>query len=215
MKLKTQNRLLLTVHCLLITAVCLFSGCQSDQKARRAVAGDPNTSQAILVGTDTFPQQMVGVWINEEHGWIMRLEEDGRLTKLRHTIGRRDLAAGQRSEFPLVGGGKGFMQPGPWAVEYNKNTNEVVVDVSLDSFEYDIAGQGVISGASRDIFIGRLPERDENIWTAQWISKPDYMASTEDKTYQDYTLPFDAGDEDKGEIVFEKYDPDAPDHDHQ
>ena len=46
MKLKTQNRLLLTVHCLLITAICLFSGCrpqsESDLVRRARLTGEEN-----------------------------------------------------------------------------------------------------------------------------------------------------------------------------
>ena len=46
MKLKTQNRLLLTVHCLLITAVCLFPGCrpqsESDLVRRARLTGSEN-----------------------------------------------------------------------------------------------------------------------------------------------------------------------------
>ena len=46
MKLKTQNRLLLTVHCLLITAICLFSGCrpqsESDLIRRARLTGEEN-----------------------------------------------------------------------------------------------------------------------------------------------------------------------------
>lgn len=182
--------------CCLLSAVCLFTiGCQPG-----------NTSQDTLI-EDTFPAQMVGVWANEQHGWILRIEEDGRLSKLRHTIGRVDLAAGQRAEFPLIDDGKGFMQPGPWQVEYLAETGDLVIDISLEGFEYILPYQGVISGSSRDIFIGKLPNIGEKTWTAQWISKPDFVASTEDKTYTDYKLPFKAGDEDKGEIIFEKVDP--------
>ncbi len=196
---------------LMVISVLFIVGCQesSQTQPQETVTGDPNTAQVILLNSDEFPKQLVGIWLNEEHGWIMRIEEDGRLYKLRHTIGRANLIAGQILTFPLVGGGEGIIEPGPWQVQYNGRTNEVIIDIALKHFNYDMVGEGVISGSSRDIFIGTLPDEGETTWTVQWIGHPEYVASTDDKTYTDYQLPFEAGDEDKGEIIFEKYDPEA------
>lgn len=194
-----------------LLALCLFAGCQDSQQTQQPVS-ESNVSKVFIPEGTTFPKQMAGVWYDKKDGWILRIEEDGRLSKLRHTIGRRDLAAGQRSEFPLIEGGKGFMQPGPWHVEYFPATGEIVIESSLVSFEFDVPGQGVISGSARDIFIGKVPQPGETVWKALWISNPDYVATTEDKTYEDYKLPTGPNDEDRGEIVFEKIDPNKLSH---
>lgn len=202
--------------CCLLIVVCLFTtGCQPGNSSAELVTGDPNASQVILLNTNTFPKDMAGVWINEHHGWILRFEEDGRLSKIRHTIGRADLTAGQTSTFPLIDGGDGFIEPGPWTVQYNDKTRELVVDIILKNFKYNLVAVGFVGGSSRDIFMGSLPEKGETTWTAQWISRPEYVASTADKTYTDYELPFEAGDEDKGEIIFEKLDMGAPQNENQ
>ncbi len=101
---------------LMVISVLFIVGCQesSQTQPQRIVSGEPNTAQVILLNCKTFPQKMVGIWLNEENGWILRIEENGRLSKIRHTIGRADLAAGKTSTFPLVGGKSGTIEPGPW-----------------------------------------------------------------------------------------------------
>ncbi len=215
-KLKSNIEHLKFVIISSLLAICLFAGCQESQQTEQS-SGAANASTVIIPEGATFPKQMIGVWEDKTDGWIMRIEEDGRLSKLRHTIGRRNLVAGQRSEFPLVDDGKGFMQPGPWQVEYIAETDEIAIDTSLVSFEFDVPSQGVISGSARDTFIGKVPQPGETVWKALWLSNPDFVATTTDKAYEDHKLPMGPNDEDRGEIVFEKVDlsKPQPSHDHK
>jgi len=212
-KSKFKNKIPFFILCFSFLILSV-TGCQPSEQSQQIGVNNPNSTQVILIGTDIFPLEMVGIWHNEQFGWLLRFDNDGRITKLRHTIGRANLAAGEISTFPLIDGGQGVIEPGLWQVEYLAETDEVVVDILLSSFEYDIPHQGIISGSSRDIFISTVPKAGETTWTAHWISKPEYTASTEDEAYQNYKLPFKAGDEDKGEIVFEKIDPGKPQHEH-
>lgn len=212
MKVKILNSQFEILNCLVISillALCLLAGCQEGQTTQQQPAvSDPNASQVILIETDTFPAYMSGVWQNKDFGWILKIEENGRLSKVRHTIGRANLTAGQVSTFPLVNNGQGVIEPGPWYIQYIATANELTVEIALKNFKYDLGGD-VIEGSSRDIFMGPLPNQGETFWYADWISYPEFIATTEDKTYIDHELPFEAGDEVKGEIIFEKFDPDA------
>ena len=189
-----------------IILISMLSGCQESRKSQMGTVVDPNVSQVALVNASVFPKEMVGIWQNKENGWIFRIEKSGRIFKVQHTIGRAELRAGEISTFPLANNGKGIIKPGSWYVQYNGETQTVAIEITLERFQYNLGYGDMVSGSSRDIFIGELPEKGQTIWKAQWLSYPKYVASTGDKQYTNYTLPFEAGDEDKGEIVFEKID---------
>lgn len=191
----------LVVILIILLSVSFLAGCQETKQT----ASKQEPMQVILVDTDTFPEEMVGIWSNEEHGWVLKFEKDGSIKKIRHTIGRANLVAGERFTFPLIDGGTGVIDPGPWYMQYNAKGRGVVVEITLKSFKYELGGN-TISGSSRDIFAGTLPEKGDTTWAVEWISYPDYVASTADASYSDYELPFYEGTEDRGEIVFTKVD---------
>jgi hypothetical protein len=193
-----MNRILLSIIFIGLAAV---SGCQETDKT----TSTPEPMEVFLDGTGTFPQQMVGIWENESHGWIIRFEKDGHIRKIRHTVGRANLIAGEKSTFPLIRGGEGIIEPGLWTLQYNAIDRELTVEISLDKFSYKI-DNNLVTGSSIDVFIGKIPEAGETEWRPEWISHPLYVASTADKVYQDYELPFEEGDEYQGEIVFKKVD---------
>jgi len=183
-------------------------GCQKQAVKNTQVAIDPNAIQVVLVEAEAFPQEMVGSWYNEQYGWILKFEQDGRLLDITHTIGWQDVSAGNTGNIPLKENGTAVFEPGPWLVRYNGTTREVAVEITLKSFNYTIGGN-IITGSSRDILIGTLPSPGETVWRANWVSFPEYIITTADKTYKDYRLPVENEDEDRGEIVFEKFDPEA------
>lgn len=203
MLFKKNSHPRLMVHLLFLSCVLgllvLGGGCQP--------AGGSKSS-VLLVDADRFPEHLAGVWRNQSHGWILMFDEDGRLSKMTHTTGRVNLRAGQAVTFPLKEGGTGQVVPGPWLVQYDGRTNELAVEVTLESFSYKIQGN-VVRGSSKDIFMGEAPGPDQRVWQAQWISFPKFIATTADKSYEDYELPIEAGQEDMGVIEFEKVDLDA------
>lgn len=191
-----MGKILLTLFSFIILA-----GCQNGQQ----VLNDPN-SRVILIEAKEFPKEFSGIWYHKQSGWTLKFEKNGRLGEVIHTIGRSVVEAGQTSTFPLKAGGQAIVEPGQWIVQYNGKNSELMVEITLTRIDYEIAGN-TISGSSRDIFIGTLPNKGDTIWKADWLSFPDFIASTADKTYQDYHLPIDEGQEEMGEIVFEKVDP--------
>jgi hypothetical protein len=184
-----------------LIGLVMLVGCQSEQQN----LNDPN-SRVILMEAKTFPKEFTGIWYNKQNGWTLKIEENGRLSEIIHTVGRPVVVAGQTSTFPLQAGGQAVVEPGLWFVQYNGTKRELAVEVTLTRFEYVIGGN-TVSGSTRDIFIGTLPAKGDTIWRADWLSFPEYVASTADKTYQDYHLPIEEGQEDMGEIIFEKVDP--------
>lgn len=185
------------------TVVCfMVAGCQGTKQHPPQY----EAMQVILDGTDTFPEQMVGIWASEKHGWIIRFEKNGYIKKIRHQFTRRNLIAGETSTIPLIGGGKGILEPGPWALYYSADNRELTVEVALKNINYDMVGTGLITGSSQDFFTGVIPEKGETQWRTQWVSFVTYYASTEGKEYENYKLPSSEGDEIKGELVFNKID---------
>jgi len=165
---------------------------------------DDEFEKVTLKGTNSFPEQMVGIWEEKSQGWIIKFEKDGSIKKLRHTIGRIKLIDGQKTTFPLIDDGEGFMDPGPWKVIYTNKDRFLTVEIAITGFKYNIPGTGIISGSSVDLFMGEIPVKGGNEWRVDWISVPEFVASTADKKFQNYKLPSDPGDEIKGELVFEK-----------
>jgi hypothetical protein len=182
-----------------------LTGCQQKQQEQHSLMADPNATRVILVASKQFPESMKGVWQNKDSGWILKIDENGCLTKIQHYIGRSKLIAGQTATIPLINNGQAVIEPGPWLIQYDGENRNVVIEITLKSFLYDVGGDQV-KGSSRDIFIGKVPEKGESVWKAQWLSYPQYVASTSDRKYVDYILPFEEGSEDQGEIIFEKID---------
>lgn len=188
-----------------IGLVSIMTGCQKDQKTDRDAAVDPNVNRVLLIDADRFPESMKGIWQNSEFGWILKIDERGYLTKIQHHIGRAKLIAGQITTIPLVNNGQAIIEPGPWFVQYDGKSQNVSIEITLKNFVYNI-GADQVRGSSRDVFIGKVPQKGQTTWTAQWITFPKYVASTADRTYTNYELPFEEGSEDQGEIIFEKVD---------
>ena len=181
-----------------LIGLIVLAGCQT----RYRQVSDLN-SDIILIGASSFPREMVGVWYNKEYGWKLKFERDGHLSEIIHTIGRQEVVAGQATTFPLIEGGTGVIVPGPWQVQYNGKTRELAVEVNLDSFKYNI-NNNEVRGSSKDLFVGVLSSKEGNIWRTDWVSLPEYIATTADVSYVDYQVPIGLGQEDKGVIVFEK-----------
>jgi len=193
---------------LAFAACFLLAGCHRSVQNAAAPSspGDDSqpTSRVILIGAAKFPASLAGVWENEEHGWILRIEKDGTVSKIRHTIGRADIQAGRTAAFPLINDGFAAVKPGPWYTQYDAAANLVTIEINIEEFVYHLGTGDVVRGSSRDLFIGQPPAKGQQTWTVQWISFPEFIASTGDQKYLDYKLPIDPGDEDKGEITFKK-----------
>ncbi|HOQ05486.1 MAG TPA: hypothetical protein PKY88_09770 [Anaerohalosphaeraceae bacterium] len=190
---------------LCIAFFSILAGCQKGHQKQQPISFDPNATQVVLIDADRFPESMKGIWQNEELGWIFKIDERGYLTRLQHHIGRAKLVAGKTTTIPLINNGQAILEPGPWLVQYDGKTQTVSIEITLKNFLYDVGGDQV-KGSSRDVFIGKVPQEGQTTWTAQWITFPKYVASTADKSYVNYELPFEEGSEDQGDIVFEKVD---------
>jgi len=185
--------------------VCLL-GCSDELKTGKESnsAFSATTDGVILIDAQKFPAVAAGVWENEEYGWIFRIEKDGRLSKIRHTIGRAALKADETASFPLINNGMAIIEPGPWCVQYDGKNGFITIEINIKRFYYDLGGGNVVKGSSRDVFMGSLPKKGEDRWVLSWLSFPEYIASTGDRRFLDYQLPVESGDEDKGEVVFTK-----------
>ncbi len=173
-----------------------LGGCKTTQPH------DGNMRVLILNGK-SLPSEVAGVWVADRANWLIEIQKDGTIPRVVHTIGAIEVFNGQSRTFPLVEDGQGFVQPGPWILQYDHRTQELMVEINLAYFEWDKKTEKVY-GKSRDVLTG--PVQSDGTWRATWIAFPEYFVTTEQVV--DYQLPIEEGTEDQGQILFtRKTDP--------
>ncbi len=179
-----------------LMGIAVLSGCQSGNKK----VEDPNENKVILIGTDSFPKELVGQWAANAGGWEISFEENGSISSFVHTIGRVRVKTGQTTIIPLIENGKGTFKPGKCFVQYTADTRELAVEIVLNSYCMK-KGKEVIEGNSRDVFIGKVSGNGWT-WAANWMTFPKFVVTTEG--YRKYELPMRPGDEEQGDVIFSK-----------
>lgn len=126
-----------------------------------------------------FPEYLVGTWRQDDK--IERefvFTSDGRLESIVFGLGLVRLQPGEILHLPLKNGGKGVYVPGKWDVTYDNKSRQLGIQITIDSFKMQV-GQQIIEGKTTELFIGTISE-DGTCWTADYISYPEYYATTED-----------------------------------
>jgi hypothetical protein len=184
----------------LVITVLTAAGCQKEH-----AVSDPNM-QVTLIGTSQFPPQLVGLWWNEEHGWAFRFDRTGRIPEIVHTFGRFIVRSGQPITHPMVDNGTAVIVPGKWFVEYDAKSRQITIEINLDSYDLNI-GQNNISGSSRDVFSGTIPEPGQIKWSLNWLMFPENYVTTADGQFVNHHLPVTDDERDQGMIEFVKLRP--------
>ncbi len=178
---------------LFILSVCLFilAGCQS-------FARKPSVN-VIIKDSVEFPKELAGKWVSDK-GWEFVFEADGTISSalIDNGMVRVKPTSEQVTTIPMQMGGKGVYKLGQWVVQYTPETRELAVEVVIKHFRLEM-GPNALEGNSEDWFIGRVSE-DWQIWEADWISIPKYIALTPDPG----ELPVDAEDYPRGIVIFKK-----------
>ena len=173
----------------------LLNGCDSGQK----LINDPNM-QVNLIGTDSFPRQLVGRWRSDRFGWEIEFAKNGAISSIVHPLGNIEVSEGHETSVPLIFNGKGVVRPGKWIVEYDKTTRNLTVEINLDSFVFQKL-EDVVEGKSKDIFSGPI-SGDGTQWEAFWQTYPEYIITTD--IYNKKVLPIDDEQHDAGVLIFQK-----------
>jgi hypothetical protein len=156
--------------CIFVLLLAL-AGCQEPGKKIE------NPVEVHIEGGDEFPDSLAGTWRNSKRGWEIVFEPDGTISSVVHTIGRVRLRPGEVEKKPLIREGQGVYEPGQWMVQYDAIANELAVEILLDHFRAQ-SGVSIVSGHSRDLFIGPVAE-DGKSWSPEWYSYPTYFITTD------------------------------------
>ena len=186
-----MKQLLILVGCAVIFTALI--GCQNTNKAVKV----------IIEGEGEFPESLVGTWKSNPHdGWEITFQPGGSISSVRHYFGKRILKPGQINDAPTRIGGKCIYEPGPWLVQYNPETGELFVEITIKHYYIEMAG-GAMEGRISDELIGVV---SEGKWEADWINFPEYTVFLPEP----HKLPTDSGGYFKKTLIFEK----VPEHSH-
>jgi hypothetical protein len=168
-----------------------------------SIVGCKSRAPGVEVNVDgdgKFPDFLVGRWKADRGGWEFVFEPDGTISSAVVSIGRVTMKPGQTTTVPMQLGGKGVFEPGPWTVQYSHAQRELIVEIVIDHFHVEL-GDSVLRGRTRDFFVGSVSE-DGQLWPAQRISFPEYIADT--KKNPNHRLPFDPNDSAREHLLFQR-----------
>jgi hypothetical protein len=156
-----------------------------------------------LVSGEQFPQELVGKWKADRAGWEFTFERDGSLSSAVIAMGQIELKPGRKNVVPMKLGKESVFEPGEWVVQYDSRTKELIVILDIQSFTV-VMGENIVEGSSKDIIAG--PVSEDGVWTADWVSYPDYIARTPEHPEFRLTDPEnpDPATTDMGKLVFRK-----------
>jgi hypothetical protein len=185
-----MQRLLISSACVLIAVS--FINCS-------APVEDKSGIRVTVEGGGQFPEFLAGKWVGGE-GWEFTFEPNGVISSAVFSLGRIKMKPGQITRVPMKMGGEGVYEPGEWLVDYDPNTRELTVEVSLKNFRIQI-GDSIVEGKGTDIFTGKVSENGKD-WLVTWNSFPQYKAHTPE--YPDYNMAVDLDYGNVAEMIFEK-----------
>ncbi len=176
------------ITCCLVLS--LLSGCQEGVRV-------------VVLDGSAFPQDLVGRWKADKHGWEFVFEPDGKISSAVIAMGRIELKPGRKNVVPMKLGKESVFEPGVWMVQYSPKGRELIVEINVKSFQV-VMGSNIVEGSSKDIIAGQIT--DEGLWEADWVSYPKYIARTPE--HPEFVLTDPSKDEpeasDRGKLVFTK-----------
>ena len=182
----------LSVALVCVLFVFSISGCSDSAK-------DNSGMQVTVRGGGQFPAFLVGRWVSD-HVWEFNFEPNGVISSAVFNFGTVEMRPGQITKVPMLNGGQGIFEPGEWLVDYDPNTRELTVAVSLKRVRADVGG-GVLEGTSRDILVGKVAESGD-YWSVLWTRDLEFTAHT--KELPNAKLPGDPNGGDRTPVIFEK-----------
>lgn len=129
------------------------------------------------VAENGLPEFVVGTWQPNDSRWILTLEADGSISRMRHFIGVEFVVAEGGVVEPWRDGTEAMYILGPCGAQYDRDTGELTVEVNIE--EYIITfPDGTMEGSFHDSLTGLVkPER--KVWEATWTSKAEMVGSSE------------------------------------
>ncbi|MFA5291398.1 MAG: hypothetical protein WC496_00015 [Phycisphaerae bacterium] len=173
----------------LVFCLMVLGGCGEEQK-KPAAKKVNETAAAFLAGT----------WQGDMEDWLIVIDANGHVTRARVPIGRVEMTPDKITKVPMKQGGQGVYKPGQWFVQYDPNTKEMMVEINIKHFKARM-GKNTVEGRSRDVFVGPV-EPNGMLWTADWVSEPHYLASTDKQ--KKIALAVDPNEYYKGQVIFKK-----------
>lgn len=159
----------------LLLTVCLttFSGLWGCQKEQGKVLSDSVLS-ARAEETE-FPEFLVGTWRSNESRWVLTLEPDGSISKMKHFGGMEfDVAEGGLVEH-WRDNAEAIYALGPCEAEYESQTRELTVTIVIEHYIINFS-DGSLEGSFYDYLTGPISE-DGLTWNASWTSRGEIIGS--------------------------------------
>lgn len=129
------------------------------------LTGCANPTKVVLLGNESFPKEVAGVWVSEDKTWTIVFEETGAIEYAIIPLGEIRIQPGKITRFSIPKyEGKGIYEPGDWQVAYSSEGRELGVTLELKHFYQDV-GNHAIEGQTTDYLVGRLYE-DNKTWIA-------------------------------------------------
>ena len=194
---------------LLAVSMLVLPGCssrhnKSENTAAAAESAPMKQNHTESTAADVnrpFPKDLAGVWVGDRSDWIIQIEDDGTISQI-FTPWSVRIIAGKVNTYELINNGKGSVEPGEWAADYDPVSRDLTVGLELKSFRWAVpwvVGEQVIEGNSLDTFVGKV-SRDEKKWEAEWNQFIQYYVTTDQLKH--HALPVDENLFDQGPVTF-------------
>jgi hypothetical protein len=156
------------VCCIVVIVAVCWAGCGQPT--------DELTGQAGMAD-NTLPDFVVGTWQPSDSRWILTLEADGTVSRMRHFIGVDFVVAEGGVVEPWLKGAEAMYILGPCAAKYDRDSGELTVEVNID--EYIITfPNGTMEGSFHDKLTGRV-NQEKKLWEVTWTSTADMVGDSQ------------------------------------
>lgn len=155
--------------CVVVIVAVGWGGCGQPKETVTEVATD--------VAENVLPEFVVGTWQPNDSRWILTLEADGTISRMRHFIGVDFVVAEGGVVEPWRDGAEAMYILGSCGAQYDRATGELTVEVNIE--EYIITfPNGTMEGSFHDSLSGPVkPER--KVWEATWTSTAEMGGSSD------------------------------------
>lgn len=151
----------------------VFGGCQKGTKNDNS-----STQDLILLNIKDFPEELAGRWVEKQpkYGWQFVLTKEGKISEIVHAMGLVKVIPGETNRYPLIEEGTGIINPGKIAVQFDKGSMELAIEIEIERFRW-VKRDDIVEGNRKDLFIGKVSD-DYKMWDVEWLDKEFYVADT-------------------------------------
>lgn len=174
---------LVTIGAVLAT---LMAGCAEPETVESEAAAEEAIVEESAIAETTveegvLPDFLVGTWQPSDSRWLLTLEKDGSVSRMRHFIGVKFTVAEGGVVEPWKNDGEATYFLGPCEAKYDAHTGVLSVTIDIDNYIVTMPPDGWLEGEFHDVLRGPVvPE--EGVWRAEWVSTGTMYGEVENTT---------------------------------